>query len=295
MTKENREITLPVYRVDAFINPYSSHSGNPAAVVILKEWLPDETLLSIAGEIDLSETAFLVGRQLRWFTPRLEVNLCGHATLATAFVLFNHLSVTAPLIEFETRSGKLTVRRQDKGYTLDFPATAYRHDETAPKQDIEDALGTTVSELFVTHDRYICIVDSFEQVSMSRFDVETQHFERNDPNFDKIAALPLPGLIITARVTDKDDFDDVDFVSRYFAPAKGVPEDPVTGTSHCVLAPLWGQRLGKTQLKARQISARGGDIFCDWQGDRVSLTGQARTVSSGTVTIKGDKVAIRLI
>lgn len=255
--------SIPIYIVDAFApRPFS---GNPAGVVLLDAWPPDAWLQAVAAEVNLSETAFLVGRELRWFTPRLEVALCGHATLAAAHVLVAHRAVDESPIVFTTRSGPLPVSIHESGYVLDFPMRdALRMD--APTAAIEKALNSPVREVLTSHDRYICLLDSAEAVAALR------------PDLAAIAALPLPGLVITAAGTDG-----VDFVSRYFAPAKGVPEDPVTGTSHCALAPLWGERLGKTTLRARQLSARGGEIDCSLAGERVLLSGRAITFSVGSM------------
>ncbi|WP_176692976.1 PhzF family phenazine biosynthesis protein [Photorhabdus luminescens] len=256
---------LPIYHVDAFTDhPFS---GNPAAVVILDNWLPNETLLSIATEINLSETAFLVGNHLRWFTPKVEVDLCGHATLATAFVMIEHLSVTDNPIVFQTHSGDIAVYHDNGTYTLDLPKAIYKK-ESSLQENIENALGQKISELFVSHNRYICLLRTAEQVLNTK------------PNFDKIAALPLPGVVITAHGEQQ-----IDFVSRYFAPAKGVPEDPVTGSSHCVLAPFWGDRLNKQRLYARQLSKRSGDIMCELHGDRIHLLGKATLFSYGHIVL----------
>ncbi|WP_340621998.1 PhzF family phenazine biosynthesis protein [Xenorhabdus siamensis] len=255
--------SYPIYHVDAFTE--KTFSGNPAAVVLLDEWLSDETLIAIAAEFNLSETAFLVGDHLRWFTPRVEVNLCGHATLATAFVLVEQHSYQNNPITFKTRSGELRVTHQDGVFTLDFPAAGYQEEKTL-LPIMQEALGQEISEVFTSHDRYICVLDSADQVLHAQ------------PHFDKIAALPLSGLAITAS----GDLS-TDFVSRYFAPAKGINEDPVTGSAHCVLAPFWGTRLNKSVLRARQLSDRGGDILCEIQGERVYLTGKAKLFSYGKI------------
>ncbi|WP_350304430.1 PhzF family phenazine biosynthesis protein [Photorhabdus viridis] len=257
--------SLPIYQVDAFTD--RQFSGNPAAVVILDNWLPDEALLSIAMEVNLSETAFLVGNHLRWFTPKVEVDLCGHATLATAFVMAEHLSVTDNPIVFQTRVGIITVSHENGVYTLDLPKATYKKEPTL-QTNIENALGQKISELFVSHNRYICLLETAEQIL------------NTNPDFDKIAALPLPGVAITASGGEQ-----IDFVSRYFAPAKGVPEDPVTGSSHCVLAPFWGNRLNKQRLYARQLSERGGDIVCELHEDRVHLSGKAKLFSYGHIVL----------
>ncbi|PHM40274.1 putative phenazine biosynthesis protein [Xenorhabdus mauleonii] len=258
-------LSYPIYHVDAFTD--KSFSGNPAAVVLLDTWPKNETLISIAAEIGLPETAFLVGNHLRWFTPRVEVKLCGHATLATAFVLAEYGDNQDSIFTFESLSGELRVSHHDGVFTLDFPIAAY-HDENALIPVMQDALGQTVSEVLVSTDRYVCVLNSIEQV------LNTQ------PDFGKIAALPLPGLAITALGDPS-----VDFVSRYFAPAKGVNEDPVTGSSHCVLAPFWGKRLNKTELRAHQLSQRGGELLCRVDGDRVYLEGKAKLFSHGQILL----------
>ncbi|MDE9442075.1 PhzF family phenazine biosynthesis protein [Xenorhabdus bovienii] len=258
--------SYPIYHVDAFTE--KSFSGNPAAVVLLDKWLTDEALIAIAAEINLSETAFLVGNQLRWFTPKVEVNLCGHGTLATAFVLIEHQSYQDNPITFTSLSGELRVSHQEGIFTLDFAATDC-HEEKTLVSIMQDALGQNINEVFASHDRYICVMDSADQV------LNTQ------PDFNKIAALPLAGLTITAPGESP-----VDFVSRYFAPAKGVNEDPVTGSTHCVLTPFWGKRLNKSTLHARQLSERGGDILCKTDGNRVYLTGKAKLFSHGQILLE---------
>ncbi|WP_445374486.1 PhzF family phenazine biosynthesis protein [Photorhabdus tasmaniensis] len=257
--------SFPIYHVDAFTDlPFS---GNPAAVVILDHWLSDKALLSIAMEVNLSETAFLVSNHLRWFTPKVEVDLCGHATLATAFVMVEHLAITDNPIVFQTRSGAITVYHDNGTYKLDLPKVTYK-EESILQADIENALGQKISELLVSDNRYICLLETAEHVLNTK------------PNFDKIAALPLPGVAITAQGKQQ-----IDFVSRYFAPAKGVPEDPVTGSSHCVLAPFWSNRLNKQRLYARQLSKRSGDIVCELHGDRVHLLGKAKLFSYGHIIL----------
>ncbi|MDC9596507.1 PhzF family phenazine biosynthesis protein [Xenorhabdus anantnagensis] len=207
----------------------------------------------------------MVENHLRWFTPKVEVDLCGHATLATAFVLITHRDRQDRLLTFKSRSGELRVSHQDGIFTLDFPA-ADCHEKNALIPVIQDALGQNVSAVFASRDRYICVLDSAEQIMNAQ------------PDFAKIAALSLPGLAITALGDSSSDF-----VSRYFAPAKGVNEDPVTGSSHCVLAPFWGKRLNKTELHARQLSERGGELLCRIEGDRVYLTGKAKLFSHGEI------------
>ncbi|MEQ1964795.1 PhzF family phenazine biosynthesis protein [Xenorhabdus khoisanae] len=258
--------SFPVYHVDAFTE--KSFSGNPAAVVLLNKWPTDETLISIAAEIGLPETAFLVGNHLRWFTPKIEVSLCGHATLATAFVLIKYRNNQDERLTFKSLSGELRVSHKDDIFTLDFPAIDCYEEKTLIPV-MQDALGQKVSEVFASHDRYVCVLDSAEQI------INTQ------PDFDKIASFPLPGLIITAPGDSSTDF-----VSRFFAPAKGVNEDPVTGSSHCVLAPFWAKRFNKNKLCARQLSERSGEILCRTEGDRVYLTGKAKLFSHGEILLE---------
>lgn len=258
--------SFPVYHVDAFTEQL--FSGNPAAVVLLDKWPTDETLISIAAEIGLPETAFLAGNHLRWFTPKIEVSLCGHATLATAFVLIKYCNNQDEQLTFKSLSGELRVSHKDDVFTLDFPAIDCYEEKTLIPV-MQDALGQKVSEVFVSHDRYVCVLDSAEQI------INTQ------PDFDKIASFPLPGLIITALGDSSTDF-----VSRFFAPAKGVNEDPVTGSSHCVLAPFWAKRLNKNKLRARQLSERGGEISCRTESDRVYLTGKAKLFSHGEILLE---------
>ncbi|MBD2806243.1 PhzF family phenazine biosynthesis protein [Xenorhabdus sp. ZM] len=258
--------SYPIYHVDAFTEKL--FSGNPAAVILLDKWPVDEVLVSMAAEIGLPETAFLVGNHLRWFTPKIEISLCGHATLATAFVLVKHHNNQDNPLIFETLSGKLQVFHQDEIFTLNFPAADCREEKKLIPV-MQDALGQHVSEVFVSHDRYICVLDSADQITNTQ------------PDFNKIAALPLPGLTITSLGDSS-----VDFVSRYFAPAKGTDEDPVTGSSHCVLAPFWAKRLHKIELHARQLSNRGGNIFCRINGDRVYLTGKAKLFSQGQISLE---------
>lgn len=247
--------------VDAFAD--ACFKGNPAAVCVLDDWPEDGWLQAVAMENNLSETAFLVreaaGYRLRWFTPKAEVDLCGHATLATAHVLYAHLAYSAPKVEFKTRSGLLSVAQVGAGeYRLDFPA---RHAQPcASSPELMAALGAEPVALLET-DVYLAVFADEAQI------VALQ------PDMAGLLALPRRSVIATAPGRE------VDFVSRYFAPKMGVPEDPVTGSAHCVLTPFWGVRLGKTVLEARQLSARGGSLRCEWREPRVGLTGKAVTSS----------------
>ncbi|MEQ4922463.1 PhzF family phenazine biosynthesis protein [Proteus hauseri] len=255
---------LPIYYVNAFSS--TPFSGNPAAVILLDKWLPDTTLLTLANEINLPETAFLVGNHIRWFTPKVEVPLCGHATLATAFVLKTIKKMPETLFTFDSLSGELAVSCHSSSFTLDFPQVPATIDEEI-KAQLEADLAIKIDEVWVSHDRYTCLVSTPETVI------------NYQPNFGKISQLPLPGIILTAK-----GHAPFDFVSRFFAPKKGVNEDPVTGTSHCVLAPIWGEKLNKTQLNARQVSKRGGNILCELKNKRILLTGEATLFLQGSIT-----------
>ncbi|MBT6096295.1 MAG: PhzF family phenazine biosynthesis protein [Rhodospirillaceae bacterium] len=254
---------IPVYQVDAFTD--KAFAGNPAAVCPLTEWLPDATMQAIAFENNLSETAFCVSRgageyELRWFTPAAEVDLCGHATLASASVLFGPLGEIAPAISFHTRSGELRVSRREDLLVMDFPALP-AEPVTMPEGLVE-ALGAEPST-------FLRAVKN-----MAVFETEAQVRAIN-PDFNYIAAMDGMGLIITAPG------DNIDCASRYFAPQVGVNEDPVTGSAHCTIVPYWADRLGKTDIHARQVSARSGDLYCRYLGERVEMAGHAVLVLSG--------------
>lgn len=261
---------LPIFHVDAFTDRI--FSGNPAAVVILDSWPEDALLQAIAAENNLSETAFVRADgdvlELRWFTPRIEVPLCGHATLATAFVLRTLSGIGRDPMIFSTRSGLLAVRESGGLFTLDFPALAVMPDDSE-RPAISRALGVGPREIHAARDRYLCVLEDAAAVCTLT------------PDHAALARLRLSGLMVTAPLAAGDD----DFVSRYFAPAKGVPEDPVTGAAHCALAPFWAQRLGKTRLTGFQASARGGRVICEVAGDRVLLTGAARLYMQGVIVI----------
>lgn len=257
---------LTQYQVDAFTKRI--FAGNPAAVCPLDAWLPDNLLQAIAAENNLSETAFFVpstrGYALRWFTPVAEVDLCGHATLATAYVLYHQLGYQGESITFETRSGDLIVQRDGDALVMDFPATLpVRCDAPAA---LVDGLGLEPLEVWAAGD-YMAVLDSEESV------------RRLKPNQTSLSQLDLRGVIVTAAGND------VDFVSRFFAPNYGIPEDPVTGSAHCILTPYWAERLGKQTLTARQVSARGGDIDCSLRGDRVLLSGHAVVFMQGEIAL----------
>ena len=257
------------YQVDAFARRV--FEGNPAAVCPLDAWLPDATLQAIAMENNLSETAFFVpageGFHLRWFTPVAEVDLCGHATLATAHVLFAELGYVGQAIAFATRSGRLVVERHDGMLVMDFPAQPPV--SCAAPAALLDGLGAAPVAVLAAGD-YVVVFDDAEIVRTLA------------PDMAKLSTLALRGVCVTAPGAPGTD---VDFVSRFFAPRYGIPEDPVTGSAHCELAPYWAGRLGKHRLAAYQASARGGDVLCEVRGDRVILAGHAVTFMVGEIEI----------
>jgi len=262
---------LPIYQIDAFAGEV--FRGNPAAVVPLEAWLPDATLQAIANENNLAETAFFVregdGWRLRWFTPLVEVDLCGHATLASAHLIFTRLRPGAESVRFQTRSGLLTVTREGDLLALDFPALRpKRETDESVRKAVDSAMGSPALELWRARD-LLALLPSAAAVRALK------------PNLDAVARLDSFALIVTAP----GDEPGVDFVSRFFAPAKGVPEDPATGSAHCMLTPFWAERLGRKQLAAHQISARGGRLACTDRGDRVTIAGQAVLYLEGTIEV----------
>jgi predicted PhzF superfamily epimerase YddE/YHI9 len=257
---------IPIYQVDAFSS--AVFGGNPAAVCPLEEWLPDETLQAIAAENNLSETAYFVrtGERfaLRWFTPGCEVDLCGHATLASAYVLFHELDARGDILRFDTKSGELAVRREGERLAMNFPSRPPGPVEVDP--GLVEAMGGEPVEILAARD-YLLVYRSEAEV------------RRLTPNMDALARIDRFAFIATARG------EDCDFVSRFFAPAKGVPEDPVTGSAHCTLIPYWAAKLGKTTLEARQVSRRGGELFCRLAEDRVEIAGSARLFLRGRIIL----------
>jgi PhzF family phenazine biosynthesis protein len=257
-------LRIPVYQVDAFTSRV--FAGNPAAVFPLKKWLPDEQMQSIASEMNLANTAFFVpnqnGYDLRWFTPTVEVPLCGHATLASACIIFHDLAPAAQSIRFETKSGALIVTRDGDLLSLDFPSRPPSEYEMVP--ELIAALGSQPEAVLNSRD--------FMAVYASEDEVRTLK-----PNLEKIAQLDRFGVIVTAPGKQ------VDFVSRFFAPAQGVPEDPVTGSAHCTLIPYWSKRLGKKKLHAQQVSTRGGELWCEDRGERVTISGKAVRFLEGSI------------
>jgi PhzF family phenazine biosynthesis protein len=260
---------LTLFQVDAFASEY--FEGNPAAVVPLENWLPDALLQAIAQENNLSETAFFINNEdafhLRWFTPLAEVDLCGHATLASAFVLFKELGYHEQTIHFDTRSGRLSVTRNGRRLAMNFPATPAS--PVAVSDDLIDAVGAKPKEVLESRD-IVFVYEDANDVAALR------------PNMDALARLVPFGLIVTAPGID------CDFVSRFFAPAMGIAEDPVTGSAHCTLVPYWANRLGKNELTARQISKRGGNIWCGLENDRVRLEGEAVLYLRGSILLGED-------
>jgi predicted PhzF superfamily epimerase YddE/YHI9 len=257
---------IPLFQVDAFAS--RRFAGNPAAVCPLPGWPDDALLQAIAAENNLSETAFLVretaGWRIRWFTPQAEVDLCGHATLAAAFVLFERLEPGRMEVEFASQSGPLGVRREADRLALDFPARPPR--PIPPLPALSTALGRAPAELLRARD--LCAVYSTEA------DVRSLR-----PDFAALTPLGDVGIIATAPG------DDCDFVSRFFAPAVGIPEDPVTGSAHATLTPYWAARLGKRSLFARQVSARGGELWVEDRGERVAIAGCAVLVVEGRMLL----------
>jgi PhzF family phenazine biosynthesis protein len=258
-------MTIPFYQVDAFtLGPFS---GNPAAVCPLDAWLDDATMQSIAAENNLAETAFIVAREvgydLRWFTPTVEVDLCGHATLAAGYVVLNHLQPDLRSVSFETKSGTLIVTHDGERLSMDLPARA---PTPAPVSAVlSDALGQAPSAVHLSRD----ILAVFDDEATVRALL---------PDQVKLAALDEGfGVIVTAKG------DAVDFVSRFFVPKGGVAEDPVTGSAHCTLVPFWAQRLGRTKLVARQVSSRGGELHCEERGDRVIMSGRCVLFLTGGI------------
>ena len=273
---------LPIYQVDAFTGEV--FAGNPAAVCPLERWLDERLMRSIAAENNLSETAFFVpapggttgargyesapGRdhEIRWFTPTSEIDLCGHATLASAFVIFNWLDPTRTSVVFHSKSGPLVVRRGGDLLAMEFPS---RPPSACKSPDgLLEALGAVPRETLMSRD-LLAVYGSEEEVLALR------------PDFARVRALGFHAVCVTAPGRE------CDFVSRFFAPMVGVPEDPVTGSAHCMLVPFWSRRLGKRTLHARQVSARGGELFCEDLDERVILAGHAAPYLEGTIEVPG--------
>ena len=257
---------VPIFQVDAFTDRI--FGGNPAAVCPLEKWIDDETMQRLAQENNLSETAFFVKNgdeyDLRWFTPEVEVDLCGHATLATAHVLFEHLDYAEDEIRFQTKSGLLTVKKEDERLMMDFPTDDMP--QVDPPAVLFQALGIRSDHVFFTDD-YMVVLDSEEEV------------QNLEPDFRLLSEVNARGVIVTAPGKE------VDFVSRFFAPGAGIDEDPVTGSAHTKLTPYWSRKLGKDILEARQISKRVGELTCRNKGERTEILGNSVTYMIGEINI----------
>lgn len=259
---------IPLFHVDAFSS--RAFGGNPAAVCILDAWPETELLQSIAAENYLPETAFIVPAaggqyELRWFTPTVEVDLCGHATLASAFVLFVHLDRDEEALRFQTASGELSVSRADGLLSLDFPSR--EPTEAEPPRGLAEALGAEPGSVLEARDLLAVFQDEATIRGMA-------------PDFERLKSIESHfAVIVTAPGKNSD------FVSRFFAPNAGIDEDPVTGSAHCSLIPYWAKRLGKERLHAFQLSQRGGELFCQYRGDRVGISGRATLFARGEINI----------
>lgn len=258
---------LAIYQVDAFAE--KAFAGNPAAVVPLQEWLPDRLMQQIAMENNLSETAFFVpaksGYHIRWFTPKAEVKLCGHATLASAHVLFNHLGFTENVISFDSLSGILKVTRENELIVLDFPALTATITEIP--ESVAKAFNIPAKACLKGRDDYMLLFENEQEILSLQ------------PDFQQLVNAQTRGVICTSKS------ETYDFVSRFFAPAVGVNEDPVTGSAHTMLIHFWAGKLGKTEMIAKQVSARGGILHCKLAGDRVKIGGKAITFLIGEITV----------
>ncbi|MGR3318944.1 MAG: PhzF family phenazine biosynthesis protein [Candidatus Anammoxibacter sp.] len=256
---------IPIFQIDAFTNHI--FSGNPAAVCPLEYWLTDVQLQSIASENNLSETAFFVNNEscyeLRWFTPTTEVDLCGHATLAAAFVILNYLNTFKSVVNFKTKSGTIIVKRNGMCLSMNFPSREPKFCNVP--NGLIKAFGKKPVKVLASSRDYMLIYDSEDDVRSMQ------------PDMTMLQTLDRPGIIITAKGEKSD------FVSRFFAPKLGIPEDPVTGSAHCTLVPYWSKRLSKTRLHAVQLSKRKGELFCEYLSDRVIISGQAVKYMEGSI------------
>ncbi len=261
-------MNIPIYQADAFTDKL--FGGNPAAICPLNDWLPDETMQKIAIENNLAETAFFVKNEtsykLRWFTPEYEIDLCGHATLASAHILYTELGFKGEEIHFETvKAGILTVKKDEDKYTMDFPSRSPIHIE--PPNGLAEALSEKAPVEVLRSRDYFIVYESEDDIR----DIS--------PDFFTLSKMDTVGVIVTAPGKE------VDFVSRFFAPGAGIPEDPVTGSAHCNLIPYWAEKLGKDKLHALQLSAREGELWCEQKGDRVLMSGKAVTYLKGEIFV----------
>jgi len=259
---------IPIFQIDVFTS--RRFGGNPAAVMPMKTFLADAILQAIAAENNLAETAFLVPEngdyRLRWFTPRVEVPLCGHATLASAAVVMERLESGRNHVVFHSASGPLTVQRERAGYVMDFPVRPSEAVTTSP--ELVQALGVVPVEVLVNEFNYMALLESEKLL------------RELTPDMAALARIGRPGVIVTAASDGN-----YDFISRYFAPAKGIPEDPVTGAAHCMLAPYWAKRLGKEEFRAFQASQRGGEVVCHLVNNRIKLQGECVFYLEGEVEV----------
>jgi len=259
---------LKLYQIDAFTDKV--FSGNPAAVCLLDKWIDVEAMQAIASENNLAETAFVIPWEnhyaIRWFTPEVEVDLCGHATLAAAFVLFKYYNPQTSLIKFETeKSGILTVKKSGQNLEMDFPADHLK--KVAPPNDLVNALRAKPIDAYQGKTDYLLIYNSQYEI------------EKISPDFSLLKDVECRGVIVSSRG------EEVDFVSRFFAPQVGINEDPVTGSAHTSLTPYWANKLNKTVMTAQQLSARKGELTCEWIGDRVKIIGKAVSYLVGEIEI----------
>jgi PhzF family phenazine biosynthesis protein len=263
-----KKMKIKLFQIDAFTDKV--FSGNPAAVCILDKWIDKEKMQNIAAENNLAETAFVVRTdndfEIRWFTPAVEVDLCGHATLAAAYVLFKYYDYEFDKINFHShKSGLLSVERRDDALTLDFPTDIYEKTETP--QVLIDAFGITPKETYKGKTDYLLIFSNQTEV------------EELKPDLNLITKVGGRGVIVSAQGQETD------FVSRFFAPHAGIDEDPVTGSAHTTLTPVWSKKLKKKTLTAKQLSKRQGDLVCEYLGDRVKITGKAVTYLIGEIEV----------
>ncbi|MCC6467274.1 MAG: PhzF family phenazine biosynthesis protein [Alphaproteobacteria bacterium] len=263
---------LPLYQLDAFAS--AVFAGNPAAVCPLDEWLPEATMQAIAAENNLAETAFFVGAKgdyaIRWFTPAVEADLCGHATLASAAVVMTHLEPALKHVKFSTRrAGDLFVARDGERYVLDFPAWAAK--PVVVPDGLDRALGARPAQVLAGRRDYLCVFADAAAVKALK------------PDMALMKRLEKP--VIATAPGDAGGASACDFVSRFFAPGHGIDEDPVTGSAHCTLTPYWAERLGKTRMAARQISPRGGELAVELKGERVAIGGRVAPYLEGTIHV----------